>query len=113
MKPTIIAIKLKEKNHLYIRLIGTVTIYQITSRLFKFAVTGRPIRLVIEGLTYRIIGGNAIAGQAVRSAIDDWTRNIDGLKFTQLDSSDNSADITLKFNSKFSQDGNVRHMKLV
>ena len=65
-----------------------------------------------EGLTYRIIGGNAMAGQAVRSAIDDWTKHIDGLKFTELDSSDNSADITLKFNSKFSQDGNVRHMKL-
>jgi predicted Zn-dependent protease len=71
-----------------------------------------PNKISDEGLTYRIIGGNAMAGQAVRSAIVDWTRNIDGLKFTELDSSDNSADITLKFNSKFSQDGNVRDMKL-
>jgi len=65
-----------------------------------------------EGLTYRVIGGNAIAEQAVHSAINDWSRSIDGLKFTELDSSDSSADITLKFNSKFSQDGSVRHMKL-
>lgn len=65
-----------------------------------------------EGLSYRIIGGSSIAEQAVHSAIDDWSKYIDGLKFTELDSSDNSADITLKFNSKFSQDGSVRHMKL-
>lgn len=63
------------------------------------------------GLSYRIIGGNAIAERAVHSAIDDWTRNINGLKFTELDSSDNSADITLKFNSKFTQDGSVGHIK--
>ncbi|HEY7078061.1 MAG TPA: matrixin family metalloprotease [Nitrososphaeraceae archaeon] len=65
-----------------------------------------------EGLTYRIIGGSSITEQAVHSAIDDWSKNIDGLKFTELDSSDNSADITLKFNSKVSQDGSVKHMKL-
>lgn len=65
-----------------------------------------------EGLTYRIIGGNSVAEQAVHSAIDDWSKNIEGLKFTELDTSDTSADITLKFNSKFSQDGSVRHMKL-
>ena len=112
LKPTIIAIRLKEKNHLYIRLIGTVTIYRITSPSIQICCNWAPNKISEEGLTYRIIGGNAIAGQAVRSAIDDWTRNIDGLKFTELDSSDNSADITLKFNSKFSQDGNVRHMKL-
>jgi hypothetical protein len=65
-----------------------------------------------EGLTYRIVGGNSVAEQAVHSAIDDWSRNIEGLKFTELDTSDTSADITLKFNSKFSQDGSVRNMKL-
>jgi hypothetical protein len=65
-----------------------------------------------EGLTYRIIGGSSIAEQAVHRAIDDWSKNIEGLRFTELTSSDDSADITLKFNSKFSQDGNVRHMKL-
>ncbi|MGB0028487.1 MAG: matrixin family metalloprotease [Nitrososphaeraceae archaeon] len=65
-----------------------------------------------EGVTYRIIGGNAMTEQAVHSAIDDWTRNIEGLRFNELDSSDTNADITLKFNSKFSQDGSVGHMKL-
>lgn len=61
-------------------------------------------KLSNEGLTYRIIGGSSTAQRAVHTAVDDWTSSFKGLKFTELQSSDNSAaDITIKFNSKSSQ----------
>jgi Matrixin len=61
-------------------------------------------KLSNEGLTYRIIGGSSSAQRAVHTAVDDWTSSFKGLKFTELQSSDNSAaDITIKFNSKSSQ----------
>jgi hypothetical protein len=64
------------------------------------------------GLTYRIIGGSATADQAVQNALEDWSSNIKSVKFTRLQESDDSADITIKFNSKSSQAKLPKELKL-
>jgi hypothetical protein len=57
------------------------------------------------GLTYKIIGSSPAIEQAVHNAIKEWVNDIKGVKFIELKSSNNIvADITIKFNSKSSQD---------
>jgi hypothetical protein len=50
-------------------------------------------------LTYKIFGGDNSAHQAVKAAINAWTTKLNGLKFTEISGTTNSADITISFNN--------------
>jgi Matrixin len=50
-------------------------------------------------LTYKMIGGDSSAHQAVRDAINAWTTKLNGLKFTEISGKTNFADITINFDN--------------
>jgi Matrixin len=50
-------------------------------------------------LTYKMIGGDSSAHQAVKAAVNAWTTKLNGLKFTEISGKTNSADITINFDN--------------
>ena len=46
-------------------------------------------------LTYKVVGGDTSAHQAVKDALDAWTTKLNGLKFTEISGKMNSADIMI------------------
>jgi hypothetical protein len=50
-------------------------------------------------LMYKIVGGDNAAHQAVKAAINAWTTKLNGLKFTEISGTTNSADIMISFNN--------------
>ena len=60
-------------------------------------------------LTYKIVGGDASAHQAVKDAINAWTTKINGLKFTETSGITSNADIMINLdkNGKGSSVNNI------
>jgi Matrixin len=50
-------------------------------------------------LTYKIVGGDNSAHQAVKAAMNAWTTKLNGLKLTEISSETNFADIMINFNN--------------
>jgi hypothetical protein len=50
-------------------------------------------------LTYKIVGGDTSAHQAVKDAVNSWTTKLNGLKFTEISGETNFVDIMINFNN--------------